>query len=149
MDKVLFVSSGGGHFAELKQLKKTMNEFNSVVITEDNVYDDLVNYYLKYGTRSNLIKYLWIFIYNFFIAFKIIIKEHPKCIVSTGAHSCVPFFIIGYIFRIKLIYIESYAKVSHPSLTYKIIKHLCNTVYVQHVEMLKVYPNAIYIGGVY
>jgi beta-1,4-N-acetylglucosaminyltransferase len=149
MDKVLFVSSGGGHYTELKQLKTTMNDFNSVVVTEDNVTDESADYYLKYGTRTHLIKYLWIFLYNFFQAYKIIIKEHPRCIVSTGAHSCVPFFIIGFIFRIKLVYIESYAKVNHPSLTYKIINRLCDTIYVQHEEMLLIYPKAVYIGGVY
>lgn len=149
MDKVLFVSSGGGHFTELKQLRRAMNQFNSVIITEDNVSDENVDFYLKYGTRSHLFKYLWIFLYNSILTLKIIIKERPKCIVSTGAHTCVPFFIFGFIFRIKLIYIESYAKVNHPSLTYKIINRLCNEIYVQHEEMLVIYPRATYIGGVY
>ena len=149
MNKVLFVSSGGGHYTELKHLKATMNNFNSVVVTEDNITDVDVDYFLKYGTRSHLFKYLWIFILNTLKAYQIIVKEHPRCIVSTGAHSCVPFFILGYIFRIKLIYIESYAKVNKPSLTYKIINRLCNVIYVQHEEMIKIYPKAVYIGGVY
>ena len=102
-----------------------------------------------YGTRSNLIKYLFVFTFNSLKALKILLKEKPQVIISTGAHSCVPFFYIGKLLGIKLIYIESYAKVNSSSLTYKIIKSKADKVIVQHEEMKDVYEEAVYLGGVY
>ena len=152
MSKILFVSSAGGHFAELMQLKETMNAHDSIIVTEgvSSSFDNKdIKYFLKYGSRSQTFKYMFIFIYNFFLTFKILFKEKPDCIISTGAHSCVTFFVLGKLFKCKLIYIESFAKVDKPSLTYKIIHKFCDVIYVQHKEMLDVYKDAIYIGGLY
>ena len=78
-------------------------------------------------------------------------RYRPKYLISTGAHSCVPFFIIAKIIlpRIKTIYIESFAKVNSPSMTYNFIKNKCDVVIVQHQELLDIYPNSVYLGGVY
>ncbi|MGL5021065.1 MAG: PssD/Cps14F family polysaccharide biosynthesis glycosyltransferase [Mycoplasmatales bacterium] len=152
MSKILFVASAGGHFSELMQMKKTMNIHDSIIVTEgvsSSINNKDINYFLKYGTRSRIFKYIFIFIYNFFLTIKILFKEKPDCIISTGAHSCVSFFILGKLFKCKLVYIESFAKVNRPSLTYKIIHNFCDVIYVQHKEMLEVYKDAIYIGGLY
>jgi len=149
MAKILFVSSAGGHFNELMQLKPLMEKHDSIIVSEKINNNHSLDYSLVYGTRSNLIKYLFVFSINSIKALNIIRKEKPNMIISTGAHSCVPFFFIGKLFKIKLIYIESYAKVNSPSLTYKIIKSKANKVIVQHKDMTKVYEEATYLGGVY
>ena len=102
MDTILLISSSGGHFSELMKIKIKNHE--TIIVTEKN--EDTkdasnIDYFIKYGSRSNLFKYLFIFIYNFFKAFKIIIKTKPKIIISTGAHSAIPFFIIGKLLKKK------------------------------------------------
>ena len=57
--------------------------------------------------------------------------------------------IIRKIFRKKLIYIESFAKVNTPTLTGKLIYKFADQFYVQWRDMLKIYPEAIYRGGIY
>lgn len=151
MAKIIFVSSAGGHFSELNKLRKTMDKHVSIVVTEKtpNLNIDSVNYSLMHGTRNELFKYLKVLAKNTVETYKIIRKEKPDFIISTGAHTCVPFFYIGKFFGAKTIYIESYAKVDKPSLTYRIIKPVCDKTIVQHEQMLGIYPKAEFFGGVY
>ncbi len=149
MAKLLLVSSAGGHLSELMQLRELNKHHELVICTEDRIKKDEVKYYLKYGSRNTGISYFGVFLSNIFRSFKIIRKEKPQVLISTGAHTCVPFFWWAKIFGVKSIYIESYAKVNTSSLTYKLIKPFVNEVIVQHEQMLEVYPEAKYLGGVY
>ncbi len=155
MIDVLYVSSAGGHFAELKIIIAEIakrEDLEYIVCTEKingSKDDAIVDYYIKYGSRKQLIRYTYVTFINFVHAFKIIRDNKPRVIVSTGAHSCVIFFLIGKLYKTKNIYIESYAKVNSASLTYKIAQKLIDKVYVQHIEMLNIYPDAVFYGGVY
>lgn len=149
--KILLVSSAGGHYSELKKIEKR-EEYDYVVVTEKdsvNMNDSQVNYFLPYGTRRNKMKYFFVFSTTFFKALYILVKERPNILISTGAHSAVPFFWIGKIFGVKTVYIESYAKVYGYSLTYKLIKKFTDLVIVQHEEMLEYYSESVYYGGIY
>lgn len=142
---IMLVSSTGGHFSELQHLD-VFNDPNNIIVSEKKHERCLP---LIYGSRSNMLTYPFIFIRNCFRAYKYIKKYKPWLIISTGAHSCVPFFWLAKVFKIKTIYIESFAKVTTPSLTYKLIKNCCDVVVVQHEQMQDVYPGSIYLGGVY
>lgn len=146
MKKILLVSSQGGHFAELKKIKRTKN-YKYIVVSESKSKKENLDYKLYPGTRDNLFKYIFIFIYNFFKTFVILVRERPDFIITTGAHSCVPFICLSKLFKSKTIYIESFAKVSGKSLTYKVIKYAVDEVIIQHKELD--YPNAYYYGGIY
>jgi len=76
-------------------------------------------------------------------------KERPSCIISTGALATYPICIIGFIMRIKIIYIESFARVDSPSLTGKLMYKFADLFIVQWEEMLEVYPKAKYGGGIF
>lgn len=52
-------------------------------------------------------------------------------------------------FQKKVIYIESFAKINSPTLTGRVMYKFADIFYVQWPEMLKVYPKAKYIGGIY
>lgn len=151
MKKFMLVASAGGHLAELQKLALA-NHPDSIIITEKTDSVNNPNYkYLRYGTRSKIFVYPFIFMSNFMRAAYYLYRYRPKYLISTGAHSCVPFFSIAKIIlpRVKTIYIESFAKVNLPSMTYNFIKKNCDVVIVQHQELLDIYPNSIYLGGVY
>lgn len=81
-------------------------------------------------------------------AFKILLKEKPTVLISTGALATVPFCIVGKLLGKRIVYIESFARVDTPSLTGKIIYKLklANLFVVQWEDMLKYFPEAI-VGG--
>lgn len=151
MKQFMLVASAGGHLAELQKLALA-NHPDSIIITEKTDSINNPNYkYLRYGTRSKIFVYPFIFMSNFMRATYYLYRYRPNYLISTGAHSCVPFFLFAKIIlpRIKTIYIESFAKVNSPSMTYNFIKNYCDVVIVQHQELLDIYPNSVYLGGVY
>ena len=81
----------------------------------------------------------------------IFIKEKPDVIISTGVLASIPMLIIGHIAKRKVIYIESFAKISSPTMTGKLVYKykLADRFYVQWESMLKFYPKAIFKGEIY
>lgn len=72
-----------------------------------------------------------------------------KELISTGALATIPVCVLGKIMGKKIIFIESFAKVTSQTLTGKLVYRFANQFYVQWEEMKKFYPNAIYKGGIY
>lgn len=154
--KVLFISSVGGHLTQLLQLKEIFDNYNYVLITEKNdVTKDLKNKYnvryMPYGSRNQKLLYPFILLINCFKSLYYIIRFNPKVIVTTGANTCAAMCCLGKLFRKKIIYIESFAKRTSPTVTGKMIYklHAYTTFVVQWKEMLKFYPKAEYWGGIY
>ena len=151
--KICLISSSGGHYEQLLRLKKLENKNELFIITEKtkyNKYDKKIKYYLAQINRKEklaILKFLWIFLKSLYI----FLKEKPDIIISTGVLSTVPMMLIGRIFKRKIIYIESFAKVNSTTRTGKLIYkyNIADKFYVQWESMLEFYPNAIYKGGIY
>ena len=150
--KIVFAASSGGHFEQLMMLKPLMEKYDSFVLTEKTDYSvgkqevDVV--YLKQINRKESL-FLFKLIANTVISFKIYLKEKPDVMITTGVLAIIPFALIMKLFRKKLIYIESFAKVTSKTLSGKLLYNYADQFYVQWEEMLKLYPNAIYKGGIY
>jgi len=148
--KVLFCASAGGHYAELLQLKALIKKYQGVIITEKTKIThelDLPTKYVPYGSRSEGWLYFLKYFYVCLLSLGYFIKYQPAVIISTGVHSTLPLCILGWLFRRRLIYIETVAVVNKPTITGKIMYRLATEFYVQWEELLAVYPKAIY-GGV-
>ena len=152
MKKICFIASTGGHLDQLMMLRSIMDKYSSFVVTERTKYKSIKNinkvYYLFQVNRYEII---WIFklLLNAIISMYIFILERPDVVISTGALATIPMCILAKIFRKKIIFIESFAKISSPTLTGKLIYKFADEFYVQWEEMLNIYPKAIYKGGIY
>lgn len=154
--KVLFISSTGGHFSELLQLKSLFDKYDYHIITEKddmtkcykNEYKDKISYML-YGTRAHIFKYIFQLIINCFITLFLFIKIRPKYIVTTGTHTAGPMCVLGKIFRRKIIYIETFANRNTKTATGKLIYKFADLFIVQWKEMLELYPKAVLGGSIY
>lgn len=76
-------------------------------------------------------------------------KEKPDVVICTGVLAMIPICLISKLMGKKLIYIESFAKVTSPTETGKLLYKFADRFYVQWKPMLKFYPNAVYLGGIY
>ena len=83
------------------------------------------------------------------MAWKILRKEKPDLIVSSGAAVAVPFFYLGKLFGAKLIYIEIYDRIDKPTMTGKMVYPIADRFIVQWEELKKVYPRAINLGSIF
>ena len=150
--KILFAASSGGHFEQLMMLKPLMEKYDSILVTEKTKYGagklDMKTYYVKQINRK---EWLFVpkFIANMWKSLRIIIKEKPTVMITTGVLATIPLALLMKLFRGKLIYIESFAKVTSKTLSGKLLYKYADQFYVQWEEMLKLYPNAIYKGGIY
>lgn len=145
---VLLIASAGGHMYQLKKLYEELDcnqnycwistkfEFSSSVIKNENIY------FVEGPTNRNLM----VLLKNMIFAIKIMIKEKPDLLISTGAGIAVPFFIIGKIFGKKMVFIESFSRITSPSLTARILYYITNDFFVQWPALNEVFPRAIYKG---
>lgn len=151
--KICFAASTGGHFEQLMMLKPMMEKYDSFIITEKTKYSvSKNNKYKTYCMRQVNRKELTFpinMIINFFKALYIFIKEKPDYMITTGVLAMIPMALIVKLFGKKLIYIESFAKISSPTQTGKFLYKKADRFYVQWEKMLEFYPNAIYKGGIY
>ncbi|MDO5038272.1 PssD/Cps14F family polysaccharide biosynthesis glycosyltransferase [Clostridium sp.] len=156
MKKVLFISSTGGHLSELMQLKKIFNRYDYHIITEKNdttlklknEYGDRIDY-LVYGARNYMLSYMFKFPYNILKSLFLYFKIKPDVVVTTGAHTAVPMCYIAKLFKKKIIFIETFARVESKSMSGNMINKIADVFLVQHEEMTKVYDNSIYRGDLY
>lgn len=154
MERAIFVASSGGHLTQLLQLENIFEKYQGVVITEKNkVTTDLKNKYnikfLIYITRSKLFTFCLLFGYNCIKSLYYLLKYKPKYIVTTGAGTSIPICYFGKLLGKKIVYIESFARVSSKSLAGKLIYPISDLFIVQWKEMLKYYPKAKYFGMIY
>lgn len=152
MKKVCFIASTGGHFEQIIVLKPLMDIYDSFVVTERTTYSVSEGkekiYYLKQVNRREK-SCIFKMMINSIKTLKIFIRERPDVVISTGALVCIPMCIISKIFKKKMIFIESFANIKCQTLTGKFLYRFADQFYVQWEDMIKLYPKAIYKGGIY
>ncbi len=151
--KICLISSSGGHFEQLLMLRPLSEDYNTFIVTEKTKYnkdDKKIDYYVSQVNRKEIL-FIFKMLGILFKSLYIFIKEKPDVIISTGVLAAIPMMFIGHIFKKKVIYIESFAKINSPTMTGKLIykKHIADQFYVQWEPMLEFYPDAIYKGGIY
>ena len=101
---------------------------------------------MKRYTHAISIKAL---IKNLKVAYKVLKKEKPDLIISSGAAVAVPFFYIGKIMGAKLIYIEVFDRLDKPTMTGRMVYPITDKFIVQWEEQRKVYKKAINLGSIF
>lgn len=148
--KICLVGSSGGHLTHLYMLEPFWSQKERFWVTFDkedarSMLNGEKVYSCYYPTNRN-IKNL---IRNTGIAWKILKKETPDLIISTGAAVAVPFFYLGKIFGAKLIYIEVFDRINKPTMTGRLVYPITDRFIIQWEEMKKVYPKAINLGSIF
>ncbi len=148
--KVCLVGSSGGHLTHLHMLKPFWENEERFWVTFDksdakSILKDEKMYPCYYPTNRNVKNT----IRNTILAFKILKKERPDIIISSGAAVAVPFFYLGKLFGCKTVYIEVFDRIDSPTLTGKLVYPVSDKFIVQWEEMKKVYPKAINLGGIF
>jgi len=83
---------------------------------------------------------------NLWEAWVILKKERPRLILSTGAGPAVPFALAGNILGIPSLYIETFTRVTKPSLTGRIMYYLAARFFYQWKPLERYFPKATYGG---
>ncbi len=150
--RICFAASSGGHFEQLMMLRPLMEQYDSFVVTEKTVYatdvKGIETYYMVQVNREER-SCFWKLLVNTVKSLKLYFAKKPDVIICTGVLAMIPLCLICKLFGKKLIFIESFAKVTSPTKSGKLLYRFADQFYVQWPQMLEVYPDAIYVGGIY
>ena len=148
--KVLLVSSNGGHLLQLLQLAdlwpkerrhwvtfKTSDAL-SLLAGEDTTWA----HHPTNRNLPNLVRNLW-------LALRIVRRREIQAIVSTGAGVAVPFAIVGRLMQVDVVYVESMARITSPSLTGRLVYPFADTFIVQWPELKRFFKRAVWYGTVF
>ncbi len=148
--KVCLVGSSGGHLTHLYMLKPFWKDKDRFWVTFDkedarSILAGEKVYHCYYPTNRNL-KNLF---RNTFLALKVLRKERPDLLISSGAAAAVPFFYIAKLMRKRLIYIEVYDRIDKPTLTGRLVYPIVDCFIVQWEEQKRVYKKAVNLGSIF
>jgi beta-1,4-N-acetylglucosaminyltransferase len=150
--RICFTASLGGHLEEIARLMELGSQYDVFLVTEKGGFIELNVcrrvYYLRHINRKEIM-FILKFINIFFQSFYILRKEKPDYIISTGALATFPISVLGKLMGKRVIYIESFARVDTASLTGKLMYKIADLFIVQWEDMLKIFPNAVYGGGIF
>ncbi len=147
--KICLVGSSGGHLTHLYLLKEFWKKHEHFWVTFDKVdskslLENEKCYWCYFPTNRN-IKNL---IKNTFLALRILKKEKPDLIISSGAGPAVPFFYLGKLWRAKTVYIEVYDRIELPTVTGKLVYPVTDCFVLQWEEQKSMYRKGINLGGI-
>ena len=147
--KIALVCSSGGHLLLLHVLEKFREKHDCFWVTFKkpdavSLLENEKTYWAYFPTNRNVFN----LIRNFFVAIKVLFKEEPDIIVSTGAGVAIPFFYLGKLMRKKLVFIEAYERIDNPSLTGRIVYRITDAFILQWEEQKKHYPKGIVLGQI-
>ncbi|MGN0403507.1 MAG: PssD/Cps14F family polysaccharide biosynthesis glycosyltransferase [Acetatifactor sp.] len=150
--KIAFVASSGGHLEEISRLRKIAAAYDNFLVTERNGFEvrDFGNrqYFVPQINRRELL-FPFKFLRLFFQAGRILKKEKPDVVVTTGALVSYPFCLLEKARGGRVVYIESFARVTGPSLTGKLLHKHADLFIVQWEDMLDYFPDAVLGGGIF
>jgi beta-1,4-N-acetylglucosaminyltransferase len=145
--KICIVSSGGGHLTEALALQSVYRNYEHFYVLNYRmtlpVDMEGKTCFIRHSERD------WLFIVNLWEAWRILRKERPQLILSTGAGLAVPFALVGKLFRIPVIFVEISAQVTEPSLTGRIMYYLADRFFYQWKPLERYFPKATYGGLLY
>ena len=153
-NKIIIVSSAGGHLTEILELDLLRSRYEYLIVTEavestknlDKIYNVK---YIKPDVLNRGTLFYVNFLLNFFKALAILVKFRPDVILTTGSHTAVPICLLGKIFGMKIIWILSYARVSSKARSATFIYPISDLFLVQWESAQKLYPKSVYKGGIF
>lgn len=148
--KICFPTSSGGHLAHLMQLKPLWSRHDRfwVAFDKEDAASKLEGervYHCFFPTNRNVPNLLR----NTALAWRLLRRERPDVVISTGAAVAVPFFILGRLMGAKTVYIEIIDRVDSATLTGRLVYPFTDLFVVQWPELKRVYPKAVDLGSVF
>ena len=148
MRPVLLVASSGGHLLQLVRLRDAWPADGRLWVTFDRpdahslLAGESVIHAFHPTNRDlkNLFR-------NLLLALRVFSQHRPRAVVTTGAGVAVPFCYVARLFRARVIYIESFSRITEPSLTARLVHPVAHRFFVQWPELVHRFAKAEFRGS--
>ena len=147
--KIGIIISPGGHLYKTYQLKDWWDKCDRFWVTNRRVAKKMSLlkrekvYQGYFPENRNFIN----FFKNLVLAGKILKIERPKFLFSMGAGIAPPFFLAAKFLGIKLIFMETFTLIDHPTLTGKMVYPFSDLFLVQNKKLLRYFPKGKFLGS--
>lgn len=149
--KVCIPTSSGGHLAHMRMLMPVIDQAADrfwVTFDKEDANTALSGervYHCFFPTNRNLPN----LVRNTVLALRVMSRERPDLVVSSGAAVAVPFFLIGKLIGAKTVYVEVFDRIDTPTLTGRLVHRMTDLFIVQWPEMERVYPGSVNLGPIF
>lgn len=142
--KICIVSSSGGHLTEVRELKDAYARHDHFYVLNARIElpRDMQGrtHFIRHAERD------WQVLANLVEAWRILRRERPDVILSTGAGPAVPFALAGKLLGIPFVFVETLTRITRPSLTGRIMYRLADAFFYQWKPLERFFPRGIYGG---
>lgn len=133
--KLIALASGGGHWVQLQRLRPAFAEFETIYVSMFESYAEQVEgsrfYTVPDASRFDLKSFAPVF----WRALKIMLRERPRAVVTTGSAPMLAFIILGRLLGCRTLWIDSIANSERMSSSGRLAKKLANRVISQWPEV--------------
>lgn len=145
--RLLFVSSSGGHLAQLYHLRPWWERHERAWVTfrKPDAVSLLRGERVAWGhhpTTRNVPNALR----NLRLAARIVPRFHPDVVISSGAGIALPFFIVARLYGVRTVYLEVYDRIESRTLTGRLCYPLSDLFALQWEEQKRLYPRGVVVG---
>ena len=116
---VLVIASSGGHLTQAMCAVSTV-ELELVLVTNKNMLED--SPFARIHTIRDTQTGVLIHALNVFSAARLMLKEKPSAMFSTGGPICLPFALLGKLTGTRFVYLDTMSRVTELSNSGKFIK---------------------------
>jgi UDP-N-acetylglucosamine:LPS N-acetylglucosamine transferase len=147
--RLCLAASAGGHMSQLLKLSSCWEGQDVFWVTTAEVLRSKLGkigkvYVVGECNRQHLLKVLLVSIR----CIRIILKERPDIVISTGAAvGCIMCFL-GKITGAKVVWVDSITNVNKLSLSGRLVWHIADLFLAQWQQLAKQYKNIEYVGKI-
>jgi UDP-N-acetylglucosamine:LPS N-acetylglucosamine transferase len=145
---LLLVCSSGGHLLQMMRLEEAWAPFDHVWVTFDKsdarsllAGERVVH---AHGPTNRNVRNLLL---NLALAARVLLRERPAAVLTTGAGVAVPFAWLAALLRVPVVYVESVTRIDGLSLSARLIAPVASRLYSQWPELAEPSGGRIVFAG--
>jgi len=148
--RLLLIASSGGHIFEmfcLRSFWEDKDRFWVTFQTSDATHllrNEREVYWAAHPTSRNVPNLLR----NLALAVRLLIRNRPDMILSTGSGVAVPFLWFARVLGIRTVFVESITRITELSLSARLVKPFVTKMLVQWPELVDRYPGVEHHGRI-
>ena len=145
--KVLLVCSSGGHLTQLYNLRPWWEHLERTWVTfhkpdATSLLEGERTEWAFHPTTRNVRNLLR----NAVLAWRLVRRERPDLVVSTGAGVAFPFFLLGKLYGARTVYVEVFDRIDSATMTGRMCYPITDRFLLQWDEQRAVYPKGEVVG---
>jgi UDP-N-acetylglucosamine--N-acetylmuramyl-(pentapeptide) pyrophosphoryl-undecaprenol N-acetylglucosamine transferase len=142
MPRLHIVASLGGHMALLEALEPAFEDLDSTWVTSAGVRAEQLR---REGRRVEVIPRLdrsSLSLSAVAAIVRLAVRERPEIVITSGAGLAVPFCLAARVLGARILFAETMARVTSPSMSGRLISRFSDDVFVQWPEVASGYRRA-------